>query len=258
MFSQDIVSSDAFLDMPSSTHALYFHLGMNADDDGFVQPKKTMRLIGASDDDLKVLLAKRFILPFENGVVVIKHWLIHNLIRADLYKETQYKEEKKTLGLNDNGAYTELREGVKEIKQIEPPEWLKRRQGELRTASVPQSARRLGQGRVGKTTTAAAKAAADVPENTKEFIERCKASPQRHIQIIGEWAEAEDPKYTTKAQWNAFIKRNLRVATRLAPFSMEQIQAAYKRLVADLEREEGGKKVGFIRKFTLETLEKYI
>lgn len=108
MFSPDIVESDAFLDMPVSSQALYFHLGMYADDDGFVNPKKIMRLIGVADDDLKVLLSKRFLLPFETGVVVIKHWLIHNLIRKDRYKETQYLEERAKLKLKENSAYTEL------------------------------------------------------------------------------------------------------------------------------------------------------
>ena len=150
MFSSDIVSSDAFLDMPVSSQVLYFHLAMRSDDDGFVTPKMVMRLIGSNEDDLKVLIAKRFILPFESGVVVIKHWLIHNLIRADLYKETLYKKEKAMLGLNENGSYTELRDGVSEIKQIESPEWLKRRRGELRTANVPQTVPRLGKDRLDK------------------------------------------------------------------------------------------------------------
>lgn len=108
MFSPDIVESDAFLDMPVSSQALYFHLGMYADDDGFVNPKKIMRLIGVSEDDLKVLLSKRFLLTFETGVVVVKHWLIHNLIRKDRYKETKYIEEKATLKIKENGSYTEL------------------------------------------------------------------------------------------------------------------------------------------------------
>jgi hypothetical protein len=150
MFSQDIVSSDAFLDMPISSQVLYFHLAVRADDDGFVSPKMVMRVIGSSSDDLKVLITKRFLLPFESGVVVVKHWLIHNLIRADLYKETLYKKEKSMLGLNDNGAYTELRDGVSELKQIESPEWLKKRRGELRTANVPQTVPRLGKVRLGK------------------------------------------------------------------------------------------------------------
>lgn len=150
MFSPDIVSSDAFLDMPASSQVLYFHLAMRADDDGFVTPKMVMRLLGSAEDDLKVLLGKRFLLPFESGVVVIKHWLIHNLIRADLYKETTYLKEKSLLGLNEYGAYTELRDGVAELKTIESPEWLKRRRGEVRTASVPQAVHRLGKDRLGK------------------------------------------------------------------------------------------------------------
>ena len=108
MFSKKIVSSDAFLDMSIATQALYFHLGMEADDDGFVNPKKIMKMIGSSDDDLKVLLSKRFILPFENGVVVIKHWLINNLIRKDFYQPTMYLEQKSKLNIKDNKSYTEL------------------------------------------------------------------------------------------------------------------------------------------------------
>lgn len=108
LFSQIIVESDAFLDMPISSQALYFHLCMHADDDGFVNPKKIMRLIGAASDDLNVLLTRRFVLPFKSGVIVIKHWLIHNTIRKDRYKETIYLEEKNTLKVKENGSYTEL------------------------------------------------------------------------------------------------------------------------------------------------------
>lgn len=108
MFSTDIVASDAFLDMSTTTRELYFQLGMYADDDGFVNPRKIMRMVGASADDLNVLVAKRFLLSFESGVVVIKHWLIHNLIRGDRYKETMYLDEKKTLIIKDNKSYTQL------------------------------------------------------------------------------------------------------------------------------------------------------
>jgi hypothetical protein len=108
MFTQKIVDSDAFLDMPMSTQALYFHLNMRADDDGFINnPKKIQRMIGASEDDLKLLIAKRFILCFESGVIVIKHWRMHNLIRKDRYNPTQYQEEYLSLGLKENGAYTD-------------------------------------------------------------------------------------------------------------------------------------------------------
>lgn len=108
MFTQKIVDSDAFLDMPLSTQCLYFHLNMRADDDGFVNnPRKIQRMIGASDDDLKLLIAKRFIFGFESGVIVIKHWRMHNLIRKDRYHPSQYQEELMTLGIKDNGSYTE-------------------------------------------------------------------------------------------------------------------------------------------------------
>lgn len=107
MFSQDIINSDAFMDMPLSTQALYFHLGMNADDDGFVNnPKMLCKLIGASADDLTLLKAKNFIISFDSGIVVIKHWYINNYIRNDRYHETKYLEEKARLQLKENGSYT--------------------------------------------------------------------------------------------------------------------------------------------------------
>lgn len=108
MFAKAIIDSDAFLDMPLSTQALYFHLSMRADDEGFIgNPKRIKAMIGASDDDLKVLIAKRFILVFDSGVVVIKHWRIHNYIQGDRKKETTYIDEKNTLFLDENKAYTE-------------------------------------------------------------------------------------------------------------------------------------------------------
>ncbi len=113
MFAKTIIGSDAFLDMPQSTQALYFHLAMRADDDGFVNsPKSIMRLVGCKDDDLKVLSAKKFIIPFESGVIVIKHWRIHNYIAKDRYTETKYKIEKARLSLDENGSYTECIQNV--------------------------------------------------------------------------------------------------------------------------------------------------
>lgn len=108
MFSLHIVDSDAFLDMPQSSQLLYFHLAMRADDDGFVgNPKKIVRLVGTNEDDYKILIAKRFILTFQTGIVVIKHWKIHNYIQNDRYHETQYTEERKSLFIKQNGAYTD-------------------------------------------------------------------------------------------------------------------------------------------------------
>jgi hypothetical protein len=108
MFTQKIIDSDAFLDMPLSAQALYFHLNMRADDDGFVNnPKRIQRTIGAADDDLKLLCAKRFVIGFESGVIVIKHWRMHNTLRKDRYNPTQYQEELALLDVKDNNAYTE-------------------------------------------------------------------------------------------------------------------------------------------------------
>lgn len=108
MFAKTIVDSDAFLDMPLSSQALYFHLSMRADDDGFVNnPKKIQRMIGCSDDDLKLLIAKRFVLIFDSGVIVIKHWRLHNTLRKDRYKPTIYQEEFKKLILKSDGGYTD-------------------------------------------------------------------------------------------------------------------------------------------------------
>lgn len=107
MFTQKIIDSDAFLDMPLSTQALYFHLNMRADDDGFINnPKKIVRMIGASEDDFKVLIAKNFVMQFESGIIVVKHWKMHNYIAKDRYKPTVYEDEKAQLSVKDNGAYT--------------------------------------------------------------------------------------------------------------------------------------------------------
>ena len=107
MFAKTIIDSDAFLDMPASAQALYFHLAMRADDDGFINnPKKVMRIVGASNDDAKILLTKRFLLEFDSGIIVIKHWWMHNYIQKDRYKPTVYQEERAQLAKKPNGAYT--------------------------------------------------------------------------------------------------------------------------------------------------------
>lgn len=106
MFAKTIIDSDAFIDMPVTARLLYYDLAMRADDDGFVNsPKKIMRMIGASQDDLSILILKKFILPFDNGVVVIKHWRIHNYIRKDTYNTTPYIDEMAQLEIDENKAY---------------------------------------------------------------------------------------------------------------------------------------------------------
>lgn len=106
MFSKKIIDTDWFMDMPASSQNLYFHLSMRADDDGFVaSPKRIIKLIGATEDDYKILIGKKFIIPFESGVCVITDWRINNYLRNDRYTETVYKEEKDSLILNENGKY---------------------------------------------------------------------------------------------------------------------------------------------------------
>ena len=106
MFAKTIIDSDAFIDMPVTARLLYYDLSMRADDDGFVNsPKKIMRMIGASQDDISILIMRKFILPFDNGIVVIKHWRIHNYIRKDTYNSTPYLNEKAMLELDENKAY---------------------------------------------------------------------------------------------------------------------------------------------------------
>jgi len=147
MFSLQIVDTDAFLDMPQSSQLLYFHLSMRADDDGFVgNPKKIIRMCGAGEDDLKVLVAKRFILSFETGVIVIKHWKIHNYIQNDRYHETKYLDEKNGLVIKENGSYTEC----------------------IQDVSTMDTEVRLGKVRLGKVSLAET-SSAEIAQVIKEF-----------------------------------------------------------------------------------------
>lgn len=114
MFSRRITDTDHFLDMPLSAQCLYFHLNMEADDDGFIGNAKTIRRkVGASEDDLKLLIAKQFLLPFEtSSVVVVRDWRIHNYIQKDRYNRTLYQDERQALGLDKNGSYHRLEANV--------------------------------------------------------------------------------------------------------------------------------------------------
>ena len=165
MFAKTIIDSDAFLDMPLSTQALYFHLSMRADDEGFINnPKKIQRMIGASDDDMKVLIAKSFIIPFESGIVVIKHWKIHNYIRGDRIKHTVYSEERQLLDIKDNGAYTY----VADICQTDDSQVSGKCQHRLGKDSI-------GKVREGKNSIESkAKSTRFVPPTIEEVREYCK------------------------------------------------------------------------------------
>lgn len=142
MFTQKIIDSDPFLDMPLSTQALYFHLNMRADDDGFINnPKRIQRTIGASEDDLRLLIAKRFVICFENGVIVIKHWRMHNTLKSDRYKPTQYQDELAMLDVKKNKSYTE---------RLPEPEWNQNGTGMEPQYSVGKCSVGLGKGSVGE------------------------------------------------------------------------------------------------------------
>lgn len=157
MFAKTIIDSDAFLEMPTTSQLLYFHLAMRADDDGFInKPKSLMRMVGCKDDDLKLLFAKKFLIPFESGVVVIKHWKIHNYIRKDTYTETKYKEEKATLELDENSAYR-LTDGSPL---------------QLRDESVtsPSTQDRIGKVSTGKDSVGKDIEEAEPPTRSKRFI----------------------------------------------------------------------------------------
>lgn len=153
MFAKRIIDSDAFLDMPLSTQSLYFHLSMRADDEGFINnPKRIQRMIGASDDDCKLLIAKGFILVFETGVIVIKHWKIHNYIQKDRFKPTICSEEKKEIVTEEDGTYTQCtRNGyaldtqvrigkvsIGKVNSIEPPKGVEKIPPDMEESKPPK------------------------------------------------------------------------------------------------------------------------
>lgn len=118
MFSLDVVNTDLFLDMPTSTQNLYFHLGMRADDDGFVaSPKQVMKLVNCTADDMRILASKGYVIPFETGVIVICHWKQNNYIRSDRYHQTKYIAEKQQLQ-ESNGIYSLSDFGIPNDNQI--------------------------------------------------------------------------------------------------------------------------------------------
>lgn len=213
MFSKDITGSDAFREMPPSSQALYFHLGMEADDDGFLDNYKgLMRAMNASEDDLKILLTKRFIILFPTKVIVVKHWLINNTIRKDRYNETKHLDEKRALVVKENGSYTELSSGKPLVNQ-------------LATKRQPS----IEENRIEEKSIAAVAA----PFSLKEEIKKLEDHPRRDLNIIGFYLKKKGTKLTTTEQFNQALKRHLRAAVSLKPFSDEQITAAASKAARD-------------------------
>jgi len=212
MFSDEITSTDAFLDMPTSSQLLYFQLGMSADDDGFIaNPKMIMRVTGASSDDLKLLIAKKFLLQFESGVCVVKHWRINNFIRKDIYKETKYLNEKSQLFVRENGSYSfnengalPLPKGHFQIKDIDfVDEALTNRQ--LRRGKV-----RLDKNREDKRESSLS-FLKEIPEETiNEFEEKFKVEKANIItkaNALHDYCEAKGKRYKN---YKSFLANALR------------------------------------------------
>lgn len=235
MLSLQIVDTDAFLEMPLSTQALYFHLVVRADDEGFVSnPNKIARTIGSNPDELKVLIAKRFILSFESGIVVIKHWLIHNTIRMDRFNSTLYSKERSSLILKENKSYTELRQ---------PDD----------NQSVPTGMRKLIKDKlikvnISKVNIAETSSAIIKPlDESLEIILDLLKDKQRHIQIIGLFARAKNIIFASREQQLSYIRRNLKSAQNLKAYKPERIAEVMKYLIDNADF-----------KWTLETVGKYI
>lgn len=185
MFAKSIIDSDFFLDMPQSTQLLYFHLSMRADDDGFINnPKSIMRNVKCNEDDLKLLTAKQFIIPFESGVVVIKHWRIHNYIKSDRYKSTIYQEEKNRLSLENNtytiSGTTVEPERIQDGTEMEP-QW-----NHTGTGMDTQSKEKIGKERKGKSIDK--DTYCTEPETVVELILNNKSLYPITQQDIDEWS----------------------------------------------------------------------
>lgn len=177
MFAKTIVESDAFLDMPLSAQSLYIHLGMNADDWGFVNnPRSIRRMCGASEDDLRLLVAKKFILTFDSGAAVIKSWWVNNYVQADRRHPTRYQEELETLFLDENKSYTTKDTGVlpadmfNRVSKVEPvciQPVSKMDTKCIQSVSKMDTEVRLGKDRLGESTSNSSRV--DTQPNPKGF-----------------------------------------------------------------------------------------
>ena len=194
MFAKTIIDSDAFLDMPMSAQCLYFHLSMRADDDGFVNnPRKIQRMVGASEDDAKILMAKRFIIVFDSGVVVIKHWWIHNYIQKDRYKPTAYVEEKNELQKKANGAYTLKGSGPSAaLPDAEPEAAVFVDTDCIQTVSKPDTQASLGKDSLGKVRLGKARDNARAPAH-EPFLTYAENENDPHLRAaFTGWLKAMD------------------------------------------------------------------
>ena len=205
MFARTIVESDAFLDMPLSAQSLYIHFGMNADDWGFVNnPRSIRRMCGASEDDLRLLVAKKFILTFDSGAAVIKSWWVNNYVQSDRRHPTRYQEELETLFLDENKSYTTKDTGVlpadmfNRVSKVEPVC--------IQPVSKMDTEVRLGKDRLGESTSNSSRV--DTQPNPKGFGACAPEQPKKRR--AKKFVKPTIPEVAEYAE--GFIKsRNLRL-----------------------------------------------
>ena len=281
MTSLEVINTDAFLDMPQSSQLLYFHLNARADDDGFVSnPRSLMRNCGAQGDDLKLLIAKKFLINFEDGVCIIKHWRINNYIRKDIYKETRYLDHKQTLFIRPNGAYTlsddnravPVPDGHFQLETIKPKNRSTEPYNYVHEAST-ERALRLGKDRL----DIEAKASEEKDDISIELIDddgnplvkrkgikkpvakrtdlfsmdkaiaECLASKLKTKKIVGSYFKERGWEFENWDQFETALARELKPAASLKGYTGPQIKKAI-----DYCRSEWGDS------WTLETLSKWI
>lgn len=231
MISKNIVDSDAFLSMPTSTQNLYFHMNVRADDEGFIdKPMSIMRLVNASEDDMKVLLSKRYLLRFDSGVIVIKHWKLHNTIRKDRLIPTVYQEERKMIFEKENGAYTDDKSlSIKEIESCQPSD------GQL----VDKCTHRLDQISIDKDSIDSGfddfwnaypkKMSKKKASDSYAKLVKAKSLPNNLIDIVKQWANTEQWKkdngqfiplaatWLNQERWNDELPKEQKKSTGYAP-----------------------------------------
>jgi len=218
MLSIEIVGSDAFMDMPATSQLLYFHLCMRADDEGFIgNPKIVMKLVGSTDDDIKILLSKRFVLPFDSGVLLIKHWLIHNLIRMNRFKESTYLEEKEKIYLKNNKAYTDDKQLGRPLAGLWPTE-------------VKLSKVKLSKDKIRKTTEQSSDSIKKIEEPyiLKKYLEKMKEDKKSHIRLIGYYVERKELTPDSLNEMSLIIRRFSPIAVQISKtYSKEKITKAF-------------------------------
>ena len=238
MFNKSITNSSNFLMMPQSAQNLYFHFGMNADDDGFCEHFTIMRMTESKPDDLKILQAKGFIHIFDDRVLIITDWKENNYIQKDRYTPSRYLQiYKKEIKLLSEGS---CKNGVC-----------------IQNVSNLSTQVRLGKDSIGKdnietaanAATSAKKKWKDNNSMTlKEFVYWTDLSPQRHIKLIGQYADEKKLAFINHGQWKAFVNRNVRSARQLANFTDEQIAKAFSKI----------KNAHYVSEWTIETILKFL